>query len=154
MIASLELNEKIADSTRVCSHERSRESIFAKILHFSTLIFALLSAGEQDNVRSVVKIQGATTTTRFVFVVILAITSTLVGSVVAAEGSKTARADRQTGVSSTNGADIDMKELRQLTAENSSHLEPRTRGSTNRPRYSCLGLGPVTHRKGLPHGCT
>lgn len=64
--------------------------------------------------------------TRFVFVAILALTSTLVGSSVAAEGSKTAQADSPTSVFPTNGSGIDMTELRQFTAENSSHLEPRS----------------------------
>jgi hypothetical protein len=63
--------------------------------------------------------------TRFVFVVILAVTSTLVGSGVAAEASKPAQANSHASVTSISGSDIDMSELREMPAENSSHLEPR-----------------------------
>jgi len=63
--------------------------------------------------------------TRFVFVVILAVTSTLVGSGVAADASKPIQAYSNATVTSTSGPDIDMSELQEITTENSSHLEPR-----------------------------
>lgn len=63
--------------------------------------------------------------TRFVLIAILALTSTFVGSDVAAAASNPDQTNSQASVTSTSVADVDISEFRQAIAENSSHLTPR-----------------------------
>jgi hypothetical protein len=75
-----------------------------------------------NDVRPDIKIQGETPMTRFVLVVILAVTSTFVGSDVATAASNPAQADSQASLTSTIAPEVDISEFGQTTSENSSHV--------------------------------
>jgi hypothetical protein len=86
------------------------------------VVFALLSAGEQNPVRPDIKIQGETTMTRFVLTMILIATSTLVGTNRAVAASIPIVPDARAGVTSTSVSDTDFLNFKR--ADNSSHLDP------------------------------